>query len=142
MKAYTNGNRVPPLPPSNIDMDSLKRMQESSMSSKESRAPSIPSMTAAEKITSTTFMGNETLEPAFQSDTVKLEYERLCRDDSKLIEMGASFGSFDRSGKIMYLDEIEKIQERRDVFFARFSLLGQLSKNFVKQCDNFYLVWE
>jgi len=133
MKAFANGEIIPP-PPSNVDMESLQRVQDSMTMSSESRVPSIYAMTAAEKITSTPFTGDE---PAFQSDTVKLEYERLCRDHSKLIEMGSSYGSFDRSGKLMYLDEIEKIQERWDVFYARFSLLGQLSKTFIKQCDNF-----
>jgi hypothetical protein len=134
MKAFANGDTIPP-PPSTLDMESMQRAQESmSSSSSDSRVPSIDAMTAAEKITSVPFTGSE---PAFQSDTVKLEYERLCRDHSKLIQMGAAYGSFDRSGKLVYLDEIEKIQERWDVFFARFSLLGQLSKTFVKQCDGF-----
>ena len=40
-------------------------------------------------------------------------------------------------GKIAFLDELEKIEERWEVFFARFKLLGQLNQEFVKQCDAF-----
>eukprot|EP00957_Ditylum_brightwellii_P070074 5322548-Ditylum_brightwellii.AAC.1 len=32
---------------------------------------------------------------------------------------------------------MEAIEDRWDVFFARFSLLGQLNQDFVKQCNGF-----
>jgi hypothetical protein len=127
-------NRPPPFPPSEIDV--MKLMNDARAQQKDSRKgpPSLNAMAAAEKITSTPFTGNE---PAFQSDTVKEEYEALCRDHSYLIEFGGSYATFDPMGKIAYLDELEKIEERWDVFFARFSLLGQLNQKFVKQCNAF-----
>jgi hypothetical protein len=131
MKAFANGQAIP-APPPNVDLASLQRAQESMTS--DTRVPSIHSMAAAEKITSTPFTGEE---QAFKSDLVKAEYECLCRDHSKLIHMGAAYASFDRLGKLAYLDEIENIQERWDVFFARFSLMGSLNKTFIKQCDQF-----
>lgn len=132
-------NRPPPFPPSEIDVMKLMneakaQQQEQQGSKKKNGPPSLNAMAAAEKITSTPFTGKE---PAFQSDTVREEYEALCRDHSSLIEFGGSYATFDPMGKIAYLDELEKIEERWDVFFARFSLLGQLNQKFVKQCNAF-----
>lgn len=78
-------------------------------------------MSAAEQITSTPFNG---VKAAFDSDTVREEHETLCRDHKGLIDFGASYATFDPMGKLVYIDEVEKIQERWDIFFARFSLLG------------------
>eukprot|EP00557_Chaetoceros_sp_GSL56_P014029 CAMPEP_0176478752 /NCGR_PEP_ID=MMETSP0200_2-20121128/1358_1 /TAXON_ID=947934 /ORGANISM="Chaetoceros sp., Strain GSL56" /LENGTH=260 /DNA_ID=CAMNT_0017874719 /DNA_START=1220 /DNA_END=2002 /DNA_ORIENTATION=- len=127
-------NRPPPFPPSEINV--MKLMNEAKAQQQDSKKgpPSINAMAAAEKITSTPFTGDE---PAFQSDTVKKEYEALCRDHASLIDFGGSYATFDPFGKMAYLDELEKIEERWDVFFARFSLLGQLNQKFVKQCNAF-----
>jgi len=126
-------NRPPPFPPAEVDvmklMNDAKKSQESGK-----QPPSLNAMTAAEKITTAPFTGDE---PAFQSDTVREEYEALCRDHSSLVDFGGSYATFDRMGKLAYLDELEKIEERWDVFFARFSLLGQLNQVFVKQCNAF-----
>eukprot|EP00979_Chaetoceros_neogracilis_P001424 scaffold248_cov263-Chaetoceros_neogracile.AAC.23 len=126
-------NKPPPFPPAEINvmklMNDAKASQESGM-----KPPSLNAMTSAEKISTTPFTGEE---PAFQSDTVKEEYEALCRDHSNLIDFGGSYSTFDPMGKLAYLDELEKIEGRWDVFFARFSLLGQLNQDFVKQCNAF-----
>lgn len=129
-------NKPPPFPPAGIDimkmMEQAKKAQESQDGSNQ--PPSMTSMAAAEKITTTPFLGDE---PAFESDTVREEYEALCRDHNGLVNFGKSYATFDPMGKIAYLDEIDKIEERWDVFFARFSLLGQLNQDFVKQCNAF-----
>lgn len=124
-------NTPPPMPPSDLD---LMQMMEASKSHEENPVPSITSMTAAEKITATPFNGEEEV---FQSPTVKEEYEKLCRDHAGLVEMGASYANFDPSGKIAFLDEIEKVEERWQIFMARFKLLGQLNDDFVQQCNDF-----
>jgi len=126
-------NRPPPMPPPGIDI--MKMMAEARANEEAGKpAPSISAMSAAEKITSTPFTGDEL---AFQSDTVREEYEAICRDHSSLIDMGGSYASFDAMGKIAFLDQIDAIEERWDIFFARFSLLGQLNQDFVKQCNAF-----
>jgi hypothetical protein len=126
-------NKPPPFPPAEVDvmklMNDAKKSQESGK-----QPPSLNAMTAAEKITTTPFTGDE---PAFQSDTVREEYEALCKDHSSLINFGGSYATFDRMGKLAFLDALEKIEERWDIFFARFSLLGQLNQVFVKQCNAF-----
>lgn len=85
-------------------------------------------------ITQGPFVGDES---AFESPLVKQELEELYRDHRNLIELGARYGSFDRLGKLAYIDEIEKVEERWDIFFARFSLMGALDKEFVRQCNVF-----
>ena len=125
--------RPPPFPPTEVNV--MKMMEEAKKNEQSGKmAPSMTQMASAQKITTTPFTGDEA---AFKSETVREEYEALCRDHNELIRFGASYGTFDAMGKIAYLDQIEKIEERWDVFFARFSLLGQLNEQFVKQCSNF-----
>ena len=91
-------------------------------------------MSAAEAITTNPFTGNE---PAFESETVKSEYEQLCRDHQHLIEFGENYGNFDEYGKLYFLDQMEAVQERWDIFFARFQLLGAINPKYVQQCNTF-----
>ena len=132
-------NKPPPFPPAEIDvmklMNEAKKNQEAGAGG-DGQPPSLAAMTAAEKITSTPFNGDEA---AFESDTVREEYEALCRDHFNLIDFGSSYATFDPMGKLAYLDEVDKIEERWNVFFARFSLLGQLNQDFVRQCDAFLM---
>jgi hypothetical protein len=91
-------------------------------------------MTSAEKVTASPFTENDSV---FDNPIVKEEYTKLCRDHANLIEMGAKYGNFDSSGKIAFLDAIELIGERWDVFFARFNLMGKIDKKFMRECDTF-----
>ena len=128
MKAMAD-NTPPPMPPPDLDL--MKMMEQSNT---DNPPPSITSMTSAEKITATPFSDDSDM---FDSPTVRDEYKQLCEDHANLIEMGASYANFDPSGKIAYIDEIEKIDDRWQVFFARFKLMGKLDKEFVRQCDAF-----
>ena len=91
-------------------------------------------MVSAEKITSSPFTENDSI---FDIPLVKEEYDNLCHDHANLIEMGARYTNFDCSGKLAYLDAIDLIGERWDVFFTRFSLMGKLDKTFSRQCTEF-----
>ena len=116
-------------------LDIMKMMKESEQYQKEGNSPpSMVAMSAVEKITITPFRGDGA---SFESDTVREEYDAICRNHSGLIDMGGSYASFDAMGKIAFLDQMDVIEERWDIFFARFSLLGQLNKEFVKQCNTF-----
>mmetsp|Transcript_13012 Transcript_13012/g.23557 ORF Transcript_13012/g.23557 Transcript_13012/m.23557 type:complete len:345 (+) Transcript_13012:40-1074(+) len=128
MKAMADST-PPPMPPPDLDL--LKMMEQSNT---DNPPPSITSMTSAEKITATPFSDDSDM---FDSPTVRDEYKQLCEDHANLIEMGASYANFDPSGNIAYIDEIEKIDDRWQVFFARFKLMGKLDKEFVRQCDAF-----
>ena len=127
MMALAN-NTPPPMPPREIDL--MKLMQQS----ESEKPPSITSMVSAEKITSSPFTGEEDV---FESPTVREEYEKLCQDHSALIEMGSSYANFDPAGKLAYLNEIEKIEGRWDIFYARFKLLGKMNEEFTRQCNDF-----
>lgn len=123
-------NRPPPMPPSGLN---IMKIMETAKNDNSKPPPSLSRMTTAGKITAAPFDEDKT----FQSETVRKEYESLCQDHSKLIHFGAEYANFDALGKIAYLDEIDKIHDRWDVFFARFSLMGQLNKEFIEQCDRF-----
>lgn len=128
-------NTPPPLPPPTIN---LEKMMEEAKAAQEGKAgagsPTMAAMANAEAITATPFTGKEA---AFENENVRSEYQAICRDHAGLIEMGSSYASFDPAGKLAFIDQMENLEERWDIFFARFSLLGMLDKNFVKQCDAF-----
>lgn len=159
MRAMVDGT-PPPVPPPGLDI--MKLMAEAQ--NEERPSPSINAMAAAEQICSEPFKD----ETVMASPTVKEEYEKLCRDHAALIEFGIKYDSFDPLGKLRFLDEIERIEERwyvvsfccflsfvcshcrnaclnfvsfvnqnRDVFFARFKLMGALNDDYVRQCNQF-----
>lgn len=125
-------NTPPPMPPTDVDLSKLVEMSQGGNDNKP--PPSITSMAAAEAITANPFTGKE---EAFSEPTVKEEYEKLCRDHNSLIAFGSKYDTFDPLGKLRYLDEIEKIEERWNVFYARFKLMGVLNQDFVEQCNAF-----
>jgi hypothetical protein len=131
MRAMGNQS-PPPMPPPDFD---LERMMQETDATKEK--PSIASMmntSPAQLITETPFHGQEDI---LRSENVKAEYEAICRDHLNLIEFGGKYESFDPMGKIIFLEQIESIEERWDVFYARFSLMGALNKRYVLQCNEF-----
>ena len=72
-----------------------------------------------------------------ESDTVRDEYLQLSKDHENLIEFGSKYSEFDGLGKIAFLDEIEKIEERWDSFFFRFKLMDAIDEDYKSQCDDF-----
>ena len=131
----------PTMPPPDVDLEQLMQqqmemMQNQGTDSTPKPPPSMTAMTTAEQITAPPFVEG-TLDTIESSPTIKAEYEKLCEDHSQLIEFGGRYASFDPLGKLYYLDQIEAIQERWDVFFARFSLLQALNKDYIDQCNAF-----
>jgi len=51
--------------------------------------------------------------------------------------MGEGYGSFDPLGKIAFIDAIEKVEERWDILFSRFALLGAVNPEFREQTETF-----
>lgn len=117
----------PPMPPSDLD---LQRLMQNSAADKPT--PSVASMAGAESITANPFD-----EGSLETESIRLEYEQLCRDHNGLIEMGGGYSNFDPSGKLAFLDQVEEIEDRWDVFFTRFSLMGELNADFISQCNAF-----
>jgi len=74
---------------------------------------------------------------ALRSDVVREEFAALTADHRGLIEMGADFGSWDGFGQAMFLDRVDAIEERWNVFLGRFKLLGDLNPEFLEQTEAF-----
>ena len=133
-------NQMPPPPPPGLDVFELMEKQQQKQQQQQPEdgtagmPPSVTSMAMAESITAAPFAQDSS---AFESPTVQNEYERLCQDHMNLIEFGGKYGNFDPLGKLYYLDEIDKIQDRWDIFYARFQLMGLLNPKFVQQCNAF-----
>lgn len=76
-------------------------------------------------------------EGPFSSEVVAEEYRKLCDDHRGLISFGERFGDFDPLGQVAFLDALEAVEERWDVFFSRFRLLDQLNPVFEAQARAF-----
>ena len=134
MKAMAR-NMPPPLPPPDLDLMKLvTATRRGGAVVEENTPPSMSAMVNAQYITSTPFKGTE---KAFDSPTVQREYEALCRDHDALIKMGAKYAEFDPVGKLAFLSQMDSLEERWDIFFARFSLMGMLDQQYVKECNAF-----
>ncbi|MDY6898176.1 MAG: DUF1825 family protein [Cyanobacteriota bacterium] len=65
----------------------------------------------------------------FDSDIVQQEAKKLFEDYQALIQLGNSYGKFDREGKKLFIDKMEAMMERYRVFMKRF----ELSEDFMAQ---------
>ena len=120
-------NTPPPMPPVDVDLTSIMKSKNGSP------PPSMTSMSSAEMITASPF-DTAVLE---ENPLIAEEHTKLCQDHANLIEFGLLYDSFDPAGKVAYINEIEKIEDRWDVFFARFGLMGKLDHRFTDQCNAF-----
>lgn len=134
MKAFAMG--MPPFPPPpGVDLEKLAKQQEEQMRGGGGGPGSMTAqLNAASQVDAVPFTGRE---KAFESEVVKSEYESICRSHDSIIKMGEKFGTFDPLGKIAFLDALEAVEERWDVFFGRFALMGELNQEFVEQTTTF-----
>ena len=65
----------------------------------------------------------------FDSEIVQQEAKQLFDDYQSLIQLGGSYGKFDREGKKMFIEQMESIMERYRIFMKRF----ELSEDFMAQ---------
>ncbi|MBE9079969.1 DUF1825 family protein [Romeria aff. gracilis LEGE 07310] len=65
----------------------------------------------------------------FDSEIVQQEAMQLFQDYQALMQLGNSYGKFDREGKKLYIDQMESIMERYRIFMKRF----ELSEDFMAQ---------
>ena len=63
----------------------------------------------------------------FDSEIVQDEAKKLFQDYQSLIQLGGSYGKFDREGKLMYIEQMEAIMDRYKVFMKRFELSEDFS---------------
>ncbi|MEY2858351.1 MAG: hypothetical protein RLZZ74_2664 [Cyanobacteriota bacterium] len=65
----------------------------------------------------------------FDSQVVQEEAKRLFEDYQSLMQLGGEYGKFDREGKIMFIEQMERLMERYRIFMKRF----ELSSDFMAQ---------
>ncbi len=65
----------------------------------------------------------------FDSEIVQQEARQLFEDYQSLMQLGSSYGKFDREGKKIYIEQMESIMERYRIFMKRF----ELSEDFTAQ---------
>jgi hypothetical protein len=65
----------------------------------------------------------------FDSDVVQQEAKKLFEDYQSLMQLGGEYGKFDREGKKIFIDRMEELMERYQIFMKRF----ELSEDFMAQ---------
>jgi hypothetical protein len=65
----------------------------------------------------------------FDSEIVQKEAMQLFQDYQNLMQLGSSYGKFDRDGKKLYIEQMESMMERYRIFMKRF----ELSEDFTAQ---------
>lgn len=116
-------NRPPPPMPAGVTPEIMQQMDGNS-----------PMMGQPPSLTSWPFDRNC---KSMQSAVVKGELDELVRDHEQLIKMGANYGSFDAAGKEIFIDQIEAIESRWEIFMKRFELLGELNPQYAKESQEF-----
>ena len=65
----------------------------------------------------------------FDSQVVQEEAKKLFEDYQSLMQLGGEYGKFDREGKKMFIEQMERLMERYRIFMKRF----ELSEDFMAQ---------
>lgn len=58
----------------------------------------------------------------FDSEIVQHEAKQLFEDYQSLMQLGSSYGKFDREGKKVFIEQMEAIMDRYRIFMKRFEL--------------------
>lgn len=120
-------NGPPPSPPEGMTEDDFRQIQ----------ANGPPMMGMFSKSQGLTAWPFDMDCKSMRSDVVREEFEKLSRDHEQLIKMGQSYGSFDAAGKEIFLDQVEDVETRWDIFLKRFQLTGELNPEYVKEAAEF-----
>ncbi len=65
----------------------------------------------------------------FDSEIVQQEAKQLFEDYQSLMQLGSSYGKFDREGKKLFIEQMESVMDRYKIFMKRF----ELSEDFMAQ---------
>ncbi len=65
----------------------------------------------------------------FDSEIVQQEAKQLFEDYQSLVQLGNSYGKFDREGKKLFIEQMEGVMDRYRIFMKRF----ELSEDFMAQ---------
>lgn len=58
----------------------------------------------------------------FESEVVQQEAKRLFEDYQSLMKLGGDYGKFDRDGKVIFIEKMEELMDRYQIFMKRFEL--------------------
>ncbi|HEY9762580.1 MAG TPA: DUF1825 family protein [Trichocoleus sp.] len=58
----------------------------------------------------------------FDSELVQQEAMKLFQDYQSLMQLGGSYGKFDREGKKLFIEQMESMMDRYRIFMKRFEL--------------------
>jgi hypothetical protein len=58
----------------------------------------------------------------FDSEVVQQEAKQLFEDYQSLIRLGSDYGKFDRDGKKIFIEKMEELMDRYQIFMKRFEL--------------------
>jgi hypothetical protein len=58
----------------------------------------------------------------FDSEVVQQEAKQLFEDYQTLMRLGSEYGKFDRDGKKIFIDKMEELMDRYQIFMKRFEL--------------------
>lgn len=73
----------------------------------------------------------------FGSELIQNEHESIVNEHKMLIKMGESFGAFDPRGRLAFIDALEAVEARWDVFYSRISLMDAINPQFIEQTEEF-----
>jgi len=125
MKNFAESRPPPPMPPA----------VEKIMSTPQGQSAMAQGMgVSSSGVTALPFIQGST---AVKSPLVQEEMEGLVREHKQLVAMGTRYGTMDRTGKLLFIDQVEEIEGRWGVFLKRFELLGELNPEFVAQTREF-----
>ncbi|ELR97939.1 DUF1825 family protein [Gloeocapsa sp. PCC 73106] len=65
----------------------------------------------------------------FDSEIVQQEAKDLFQEYQSLMQLGSEYGKFDREGKKIFIDKMENLMDRYEIFMKRF----ELSEDFMAQ---------
>ncbi|PSO54413.1 MAG: DUF1825 domain-containing protein [Cyanobacteria bacterium QH_8_48_120] len=65
----------------------------------------------------------------FDSEVVQQEAQQLFEDYQSLMQLGSNYGKFDYEGKKIFIERMEELMERYQIFLKRF----ELSEDFMAQ---------
>eukprot|EP00440_Ansanella_granifera_P062716 gb/GFBE01068005.1/.p1 GENE.gb/GFBE01068005.1/~~gb/GFBE01068005.1/.p1 ORF type:complete len:343 (+),score=66.73 gb/GFBE01068005.1/:1-1029(+) len=68
---------------------------------------------------------------ALDTAVVREELQQLEQDHAALVQLGQSYGGFDTEGKHLFLDQVDSVGERWQIYLARFRLMGEPMPGYV-----------
>jgi len=80
------------------------------------------------------FLGTEA---CFNDKNLLATLQSLQRDHDLVINMGKDYGYFDPLGKIAFIDQIEKIEERWGSLLTKLNLMSEVNDNFKSETERF-----